>query len=165
MSDEIGVEGGVGVEGLDRVLRALERLSGRDFQRYLQAGLRGVGEEIRDKLAVYPLPPKYPLRWASEKQAFYVKRILRKSLGPYIRRFDPMSQNLGQSWAVEVESPLRVIVGTTVTYAPYVQSAEYQQPFHADTGWVTDEQAVQKVRESGVIDEMISVAIERALRG
>ena len=149
----------VTIEGLDRVAAAITRLANPAVY---DAAMRTIGEQVRARIARYPGPPKYPLRWASRKQAFYVKNVLRKSLGPYVRRFDPMSQNLGQSWAVAQEGR-RVFVGTKVTYAPYVQSAARQQPFHADTGWITDEKAVREVVESGVIHDILRDALRRAL--
>ena len=147
------------VEGLDRVAAALTALANPEVYR---AAMRVIGEQVRARIARYPGPPKYPLRWASRKQAFYVRWVLRKNLGPYVRRFDPMSQNLGQSWTVAQEGA-RTVVGTRTTYAPYVQSATQQQPFHADTGWVTDEQAVREVKESGVVREILVDALKNAL--
>jgi hypothetical protein len=126
-----------------------------------RGALWAIGEEIRDHIARYPPPPRYPLRWASQKQKFYVLRILRKNLGKYVRRFDPMSQDLGGSWTVAWDAN-RVVVGTRVTYAPYVQSAKHQQPFHRDTGWVTDEQVVKEVKASKVIEEIVSEALRNA---
>jgi len=149
------------IEGLDRVAAALTALASPTVYR---AAMRTIGEQVRACIARYPGPPSHPLRWASNKQKFYVTRILRKNSGPYVRRFDPMSQNLGQSWAVDQEGGGEIVVGTRVTYAPYVQSARKQQPFHGDTGWVTDERAVQEVAESGAVSEILRAALRRALR-
>jgi len=150
----------VTIEGLDRVAAAITALAN---PRIYDAAMRAIGEQVRFRIARYPGPPKYPLRWASRKQAFYVKNVLRKNLGPYVRRFDPMSQNLGQSWAVAQEGR-RTFVGTKVTYAQYVQSAEHQQSFHADTGWVTDEQVVREIIKSGVVHDILCDALHRAVK-
>jgi len=152
----------VRIEGLDALRAALLALADEDLYK---SAMWAIGEEIRSEVARYPGPPKYPLRWASRKQRFYVLRVLRKNLGPYVRRYDPMSQNLGQSWAVAEHGRTGVVVGTRATYAPYVQSAEHQQPFHADTGWVTDEQAVRRVMDDGVVGDILRDTLKRALGG
>ncbi len=150
----------VEVRGVDVVMGALARIPG-----VFQLAAPAIGEEIRLRLMRYPPPPKYPLRWASAKQAFYVKHVLRKGLGPYVRRFDQMSQDLMHSWVVDTQRlPHEVVVGTRVSYAPYVQSAEKQQPFHADTGWITDRQAVQDVQQAGIVDDIVQRILDRALR-
>ncbi len=147
------------IVGLEDVLAALARLPGA----FSLAG-RAIGEEIRHWLSRYPPPPRYPLRWASAKQKFFVTRVLRKNMGPYVRRFDPMSQDLMHSWVVDTSRlPEEVVVGTRVTYAPYVQSAEKQQPFHKDTGWITDKEAIQRARDTGAVNDAIQRALDRAL--
>jgi hypothetical protein len=129
-----------GLEQLQKVLRRLEQF---------QDGYRKIslmaGELVRNELATYPGPPRYPLRWASRKQAFYVKFVLGNI--PY-KRGGMGSQRLGASWTVEPQDKIKAVVGTRVTYAPWVQSAERQQPFHKDTGWITDAEAVNRVKES-----------------
>jgi hypothetical protein len=154
------------IEGLDRLMKALDRFAtARAVADTIKPALTATGEVIRSYLVRYPGKPSYPLRWASQRQRFYVLYVLRKNLGPYKRTTDPMSQRLQASWAVEYNRPWRVIVGTRVTYAPYVQGRDKQQPYHADTGWITDEVAMQRTIDSGVLqDNMISVvrkALER----
>jgi len=158
----------VEIQNLDRVIDALSRISDAGAVQVMRRITFAIGEEVRNVIAVYPPKPRYPLRWASQKQRFYVLRVLQKNAGPYLRGagFEggaKTSQQLGQSWAT-VNSGTGAIVGTRATYAPYVQSAQQQQPFHADTGWVTDEQAVKRVSESGVIDDIFRDVLHAALR-
>jgi len=149
------------IDGLDKLTRALDRFATRPaVMDTVNPALVAAGEEIRSHLVRYPRPPRYPLRWASRKQRFYVLFVLRKGLGAYQRTTDPMSQRLQASWAVARDAG-RVLVGTRATYAPYVQSAQAQQPFHADTGWTTDEQAVQRVIESGALQDNILRVIDK----
>jgi len=157
---ELNVE----IDGLDDAIRKLRRAGGNELARQITAGLVAIGKQVENELRQYPPKPKYPLRWASRRQAFYVKHILRKNLGPYVRRYDPMSQNLQQSWTVEPLRPIGAVVGTRVTYAPYVQSEEKQQPFHADTGWITDREAVENVQASGDIERILQAARNKLLR-
>jgi hypothetical protein len=151
------------IDGLDELLKALGHFATPDATaETVKPALAATAEEIRSYLARYPRKPSYPLRWASMRQKFYVLYVLRKGMGPYRRSTDPGSQRLQASWAVEQNERWRVIVGTRVTYAPYVQGKEKQQPFHADTGWVTDEAAVQRTVASGVLGDNIMAAVQKA---
>lgn len=128
----------------------MRRLTPEQAKRAIVGIRLGVAQKVRAAIAVYPPPPKYPLRWASRKQRFWFKKAVEEGRiqVPYVRQFAPTSQRLGPSWVVAEDGR---VVGTRVTYAPYVQSAERQQPFHADTGWKTDKQAVEEVASSGDI--------------
>lgn len=136
----------VQIEGVERLERGLNALTAERFRQRLKFT---VGELVRAAIAQYPGPPKYPLRWASRKQRLWFLRAAREGRVevPYRRQFSPTSQRLGPSWSVVTRGG-QTFVGTRVTYAPYVQSAQHQQPFHRDTGWKTDEQAAREVAES-----------------
>lgn len=56
---------------------------------------------------------------------------------PYKRGGSRGSQNLLQSWAVEVISKDSVQAGTHVTYAPLVKDADKQSKYMAAIGWTT----------------------------
>ena len=80
-----------------------------------------------------PGPPKYPIRWKSEKQrrAFFATDGFGGGI-PYKR-----THQLVAAWKVEViarrdESVL--IIENEANAAQYVYGPD-QQPFHADTGW------------------------------
>jgi hypothetical protein len=100
---------------------------------------------------------RYPIQWASEKQRRWYFAHRAGDL-PYVRNSDADSQRLGPSWAVEAQ-PFGVIVGTRATYAPYVQSAENQQPMHEATGWKTDEKAAEELIAGGAVPRIIETAI------
>ncbi len=151
-----------GVEKLDRVIARVH--SG--MARAIGAATFAIGQQIQRTIAVYPPRPRYPLRWASAQQRkAYVEMRRARKLGPYRRMTDPFSQHLGKKWTVERLGRMGAMVGTTVTYAPYVQSAQRQQPFHADTGWITDEEAVQRVSESGVVGQIVGDALRTLIAG
>lgn len=129
----------------------------------LQPAFLAIGNEVKAAIGVYPGPVRYPIQWKSERQRRYFFAQRQGAL-PYVRSSDAESQRLGPSWAVELQ-PFGVIVGTRVTYAPFVQDAERQQPFHRNTGWKTDEQAVTETVESGVIPRIIGDAVMGAYGG
>lgn len=149
------------VEGLDR----LQRILGINWRPVIQAITWAIGELIRNKIAVYPPSPRHPIHWTSAKQrrAYFAMRRARGLPIAYTRQFDPLSQRLGPSWTVSRYSDLSAKVGTRTTYAPYVQDAERQQPMHRDTGWVTDKQAVEAVRQSGDVRSVAVAAVRKAL--
>ena len=67
---------------------------------------------------------------------------------------------LRHGWNVE-SSDLKATIGNAVSYGPWVQSAEQQTWFHAETGWKTDAQIAEEKRES-VLDA-IKKAVDRHL--
>jgi len=168
------------IVGLDKVQARLRT----DLTAPLRTAAMAIAELVRNQIAQYPQSPRHPIRWASAKQRrFYF--AMRKRAGlpvAYTRQFDPMSQRLGPSWTVAPHGEMGAKVATRVSYAPYVQegamplplhlrllpflprgeeSHPRQQPFHRDSGWMTDVQAVQNVSRSG----QIKTIIERAIRG
>lgn len=76
------------------------------------------------------------------------------------------SGTLGRRWTKRVQrsgNGLIGRVGTTVPYAPYVQSRRFQTALHRRTGWMTDIGAVQQ--NEGVIVADFQGAVRRALGG
>ena len=144
------------VIGLFKVLRLLDLPD-----RAVALAVRALAEETRTILATYPRSPTYPLRWASRAQRAYYF-LLRRQYGlPYIRRSDPLSQGLGPSWRVYGYRRLGSVLSTTVSYAPFVQHEHWQQPFHTDTGWITDVKAIGRALRSGVMARVFKRALHR----
>ena len=139
------------VKGLEPLVRKL----GAGAVPIIRALTRAIAEEVRAEVAQYPGPVKLPFKWASRKQRAKVLSM-RRGMGPYVRNSDPFSQRLGPSWATESRGSIDAAVGTRVKYAPWVQDAKHQQPGHAATGWVTDEEAGRKVEQSGVAERLLS---------
>jgi hypothetical protein len=122
---------------------------------------RGVAEELRDKIAKEPGPVSRPIQWASRKQKiWYIAARRAAGLGPYVRNSDPWSQRLGPSWAT-ANRGIDAVVGTHVTYAPWVQSEAKQQPMHKATGWVTDEQAIEEVQKSKAAERIMEEVLSK----
>ena len=140
------------VRGLEQLVRKL----GAGAVPIIRALTRAVGEEIRAEIARYPGPVRRPFKFASKKSAAFYRAMRRQAgLGPYVRNSDPFSQRLGPSWATEERGAIDAVLGTNVTYAPWVVDAKRQQPGHKVTGWITDEEAGRKVEQSGVAERLL----------
>ncbi len=74
------------------------------------------------------------------------------------------SEILEDSWEVERKG-FNAEVGSRASYAPVVHSAREQAGFHADRGWVTDEQAVDKLINTGALDMITKQAVDSVLGG
>ena len=122
-----------------------------------------VGELVRTELVTPPGPVHKPIEWASVKQRRFVMALARARGGPYVRESSSTSQRLLASWTVAKQGP-SVVVGTRVSYAPFVQKEGIQQKMHANTGWVTDKAALARVRSSGYVKRIYRDAIRHALK-
>ena len=155
------------ITGLDDIMKRLNI----DLMTVIKPAIMVVGEEVRDKIAVYPGNAHKPVIWASVKQRrWWFAHRREKGLPPgYTRNSDPESQRLGPSWTVE-PTPTGAAVRTRALYAPWVQSVNAgefggpQTAQHAATGWLTDQSAVDEVVRSGVIKEIVNDAIRAALK-
>jgi len=122
---------------LDAVKDSIAKL-GRGVAKAMGTIAKGIGEEIRDVLKIYPSKPPH---------------------STYER-----TNNLQQGWNVQQRGRVSAVVGNAVPYAPYVQSADQQVGFHKATGWGTDKQAVQEVEQSGIIKDIAEQVISNKIR-
>jgi hypothetical protein len=150
------VAAGIEVTGLDEVVKRL----GKDLRPALKKAALAIGEEIRGKIAVYPVQPApvNPSRWY---QRGYGSKWRRKdgSIGGRAT-----SEQLGQKWATRAKG-WGAVVGNPASYAPWVQSEEKQAAIHKATGWVTDAKAAEAVVRSGVVKEIVEEAVVKELGG
>jgi hypothetical protein len=140
------------------------KLDPERYNRALGSATMALGEQLRGYLARYPGPAHKPVIWASAKQRrFYFAMRRERGLPPrYSRQSDPMSQRLLVGWSVKRHGTTGAIVGTRgIKYARYVQSAQYQTAQHRATGWVTDRQAVDKLKKSGAIQRITRAAVAK----
>lgn len=154
----------VEIKGLDEVQKMLGKLQGPEMQRAAQMAGKMIGEEGKGIIATYPGPPSHPINWASvaQRKAYFAQRH-KAGLPPrYTRGSDPMSQRLGASWAVKAKG-WGAVLGTKVSYAPFVQSKVKQQPMHKATGWITDEETVRRLEQGGKIKKIVSDAIRKVI--
>jgi len=125
----------------------------------IRAAALAVGEQIRGRIAVYPAQraPTNPNHWYERG---YGSKWRRKDGSVKGRA---TSEQLGQKWTVAARGD-GAVVGNPASYAPFVQSEDEQAAAHAATGWVTDEQAVEAVMESGVVEQIVVDAVVKAMQ-
>ena len=67
------------------------------------------------------------------------------------------------SWEVVKWGNSGAITGTRALYSPYVQSKQYQTAQHKATGWITAEDALDKVDKSGIVGRYVRAEIASML--
>lgn len=132
--------------------------------RLMQTAVTRVTARLRTRilkeLRTVPPPPKYPLRWKTERQRRYVMKKLRAEGNlPYQR-----TGELAQGWMVdhipEGDNGGLLSVYNNVPYARFVQGYD-MQPFHIDSGWKDAQMVVSDARveaESVLISTWFTVA-------
>jgi len=112
---------------------------GKATARYVDKHLIPIFERrMNRELMAQPGRPKYPIRWASEKQRKYVMAKLRRENNLPYRR----TGKLARSWRIRAALQLvggQVWMENPATIAAYIYGSRVgqspQQPFHKDTGW------------------------------
>jgi phage gpG-like protein len=152
----------VTIEGLDGLQAKVSRNITPDLQRLALT----IGKEISKPLQAQVGPSHSPVIWVSPKQraAYFAMRRRAGLPALYKRNTDLQSERLQASWSVRPEGDTSAVVGTTVSYARYVQTAAQQQPQHRATGWVTDKDAIQKMKDAGVMERAVRMFTEALLR-
>jgi len=137
-----------------RVKVSTKGLGDQDLERLTERLLRLVAIEVIYHAGVTPPPPKRPIAWASRKQRAAVMVKLRRYGGPpYRRGRTPTSENLPQAWYWVRKSRNAVIVANRASYAQYVVGLR-QQVMHKRTGWITTEQAAERIRWRVILDNL-----------
>lgn len=124
------------IKGLDEAVAKLERLG---IAKALEPAMYKAVLRLEARMKDYPAPPR---------------------LSRYIR-----TGTLGRRWTHEVTrsgNAIRGKVGNNASYGPWVQSKRFQTRVHRNTGWITDEQAIQEETQNIVRD--FEQAIREALR-
>lgn len=152
------------IKGLDQLMQKLGSIE------MLQQRLGPPMEEslvlLQKDLAQYPRKSSGAFsRLATERQRrAYWARVRsgmidhREGIG-YVR-----TGTTGRKWTMEVRRTGNGIIGTIGNNSPgaiWAQSAKHQQPFHEESGWMTDEKAINKNRDE--IQDIFRKAIRREL--
>lgn len=111
---------------------------GKATARYIDKHLIPIMERrMNRELMHQPGRPKYPIRWASEKQRKYVMaKLSREGNLPYRR-----TMKLARRWRIRAALTLvdgQVYMENPSEIAQWVYGdriGQHQQPFHKDTGW------------------------------
>ena len=160
----------IDTSGLDNLQRAMSQLTGPLLDKFKSRATYYVAVALKGVMNKAPAGHHTPVIWPSEKARRYYFAMRRKAgLDPrYKRESDPMSQQIQKSWAIS-RAPESATLGNRATYAPYVQSSQYQTEQHATTGWMTDEQAAEKVVSDGtvgrIVEAHINAIVKEAFRG
>ena len=131
----------VRIEGLDRVIRKLDKLEANLFKPMTKATAH-----IQEKMADYPPASGKPQPFKTDRQRRYFFWALREGLItiPYRR-----TGTLGRKWTHRVErGGRRGVVGNNTAYGPLVQSGDQQAGYHRGT-WQTDQEVAD--REAGQV--------------
>ena len=146
------------VSGLSRVRAAL----GADYGPTIAVAAQAIAKQIEGELVAPPGPAKHPIQWTSPRQRrwWYAQRGDR---GPY-KRGESGGQDLLHSWSVARRGATGAVLGSRAGYAAYIHGSKLQQPMHRNTGWITDEQAIRKVVDSGAAKDLVVDAVMGALR-
>ena len=136
----------------------LKRLPER-FKNVLRGRMGVLTNEAMTKLTTVPGPSKKPIRWSSERQRRGVFATDGFGGGIPTRR----SNAIVNAWQVELTEGTDSAVlklSNDNPGMPFVQG-EFQQPFHADTGWIkVDDVADDFLRDGG--DAVIKTWLEMA---
>ena len=134
------------ITGVDELIKKLGAVQGTDI---LRRPMNEAVETIKTEMATYP----------RERSGSRYDRGYGMIGGPRT------SERLGQKWTSRVTPSSGGLVGkigNNVSYGPLVQSQQFQQWYHADTGWVTDQGALNKHRAAIIAD--FERAIAKALK-
>lgn len=147
----------VKIQGDKQLMRALDG----DLRKATRRAAVGIAREVIREVAEYP-----PLSSANAPG----KRWYQRGYGPRWTRKDgtvggaKTSEMLNRSWGVK-RLPMGVLIGSRASYAPVVHHHKEQVSFHRRRGWVTDKQAVERVRKSGKMERIMNRVIKRILKG
>lgn len=113
-----------------------DKLGNLEASKLLKPLLTMAASDVKSKLATYPP--------SGDANIPYQRRWYERGWGSKWMRADgsvggnKTSEMLGRSWTTEVnETGTRASVGTKVTYAQYVQDADFQAYYHGARGWKT----------------------------
>lgn len=139
------------------------------FQRNLQRRFPAFKSAVLRNVDVIPGPPRYPIRWKSERQkrAFFASNGFGRGIptgrvsepGGVLGGYDVELQ--AAVGGVEAEGQLTLI--NHYPGAAYI-IGEFQQPFHADTGWVQVD-TVQAQNETLAVDFITETWDETVFEG
>lgn len=109
-----------------------------------------------------PPPPKGAMVYKSEKQRRFVMAAWRRGqiTIPYVRgRSNGFkgSQSLSQSYRVDLDGDTAVI-RSNASYAPYVVG-DQQAAIHQGR-WTTAQQAAEKIKQSGTLQDIVTKTME-----
>jgi hypothetical protein len=131
----------VKIEGLDHLVRKFGALTARDL---LVPPMTWAVLRVERRMKVYPGP---------KPGSRYVRGQGMPDADGVVRHFT--SEKLGTKWTTKVTksgTSVTGVVGTTVSYAPLVQSAKWQAKMHAPL-WKNTDQAVMDEEQDAIVNQ------------
>jgi len=149
------------IHGIDKLVAKLGRL---ESVQLLRLPMHAATKLIYAEAIKYPGQTKKPFKFVSDKQRRYVIMAIRKGIiqVPYRRR---KSSGLAGSWVERVEDhgdSLVGIVGSSISYGPFVMSPDNQAQYHQGN-WQTTDDIVNTV--ANPISKLFQKTIDKALAG
>ena len=142
------------IKGLDELIKKVNTLEKMDA---VKAALKQAATHLAGEMAEYP-----PQTAANQPPVpFYVRgrgtQTATRNLGN--------SEDLGQKWRAANpkirDGGMTVVIGTNVSYAPYVQSDEFQARWMKQIGWQTDKTVLEDNEDE--VTEYLSDAIAKII--
>jgi len=135
------------IDGIEAVSKKLENL--QQFSIWAYKPMDQTTALIKSKLAKYPRKNQNAfsqLATNKQKKAYWTK--VSKGIITHVEGMGYVrSGTLGRKWTrktINIPNGVRGEVGNNSDYAPYVQSALQQQPFHGSSKWTTDNLALRR---------------------
>lgn len=122
------------LKGIEKIKRHL------NFGPVFSAGLKEAGLFVKSYISTYPRQRRGPQPFKTPKQRrFFFWAVRHKVIQvPYFRGLNPKSKKLGQSWTLKMRNNDReAVIGSNVSYGPWVQDEKKQSKYHKKSGWPT----------------------------
>ena len=148
---------------------AMGRVGGVELDKVMQRAGMKLAEHAKSVLQRYPRNSTHVV-WRSRKQQRWYHAMRRAAGLPakYTRGSDPMSQSLKHSWTQGLEAH-GAFLGTKVSYAHHVQGEATQEPMHKANNWPTDYDAIEEIKQKGLVERYVNAEIksllDKAFRG
>jgi hypothetical protein len=148
------------IKGLDEVQQYLAKFPAQ-INADLQSAMKGAAALVKSRLNQYPPlseanTPPGPNGYSWYERGYGVQTVTGKGY--------PVSKVLGRSWTSVVKGEgmdVKGIIGTPVSYAPFVHDERRQASFHRRRGWQTAQAVLDK--NAPVIQEFFDKMIERII--
>lgn len=159
---------GLSFDGLDKLNAwLLSAINPRAFRDVVEAGARTLTGIFKKYPPVKRLTRRevYGSAFRSDKQRRWFFWALRTGQieVPYFRGQNPRSENLQQSWAVEMVDDETVRVGTQVSYAQTVMDDAKQSKYMAAVGWRTVQTLMSDADVNATVVDSLNKAIAQKL--
>lgn len=135
--------------------KAARKLLGTKLQPAIESGTAGIAAAIQNVLAPYPAAA--PRRAG---RSYYVRGRGLFSSGGKLQR---SSQTLNRRWKIKRIS-FGARLNNNASYAQFVHGRKKQNRHHARRGWVREDQAIEQVRNSGEMAEIMHAALSAAFK-